>query len=238
MVLDYNPQEEIELEQSLWLWSNDWINNIAWDPREWQWRRLGTLSETSVLNYTTKRGYRVALKQNTLPMALDTELEMEGYNSKARAQFFNRIWHPFLPRKVVPMQWLVLTQGLPVGTWREKIGLPSDCELCATPVKETLQHTLKDCPQLCRAWDLFQNTRRAAGLPPSYLSWSDISRGLMREPPGPQVEEELRWDAASAFSLNSDTPWDVLKAQLLWSIWCQRVAHTFRNEKFHLGVVL
>jgi hypothetical protein len=60
----------------------------------------------------------------------------------------------------------------------------------------------------------------------------------MRDPPGPQVEEEMRWDTASAFSLNSDTPWDVLRAQLLWSIWCQRVAHTFKNEKFHLGVVL
>ena len=238
MVLDYNPQDEIEPEQSLWLWGNDWLCNLDWDPKEWQWRRSGVLPETSILNYSTKRGYRIALKQNTEQMPLDAELEMEGFNSKARARFFNRIWHPFLPRKVSAMQWLVLTQGLPVGAWREKIGLPSDCELCPTPVKETLQHALKDCPQLNRAWELFRNTRIAAGLPPAYLTWSDISRGLMRDPPGPQVEEELRWDTASAFSLNSDTPWDVLRAQLLWSIWCQRVAHTFRNEKFHLGVVL
>ena len=143
-----------------------------------------------------------------------------------------------LPRKVSAMQWLILTEGLPVGAWREKIGLPNACELCPQQVKETLQHTLKDCPQLSRAWDLFRDTRRAARLPPSYLSWLDISRGLMRDPPGPQVNEEMRWDTASAFSLNADTPWDILRAQLLWSIWCQRVAHTFRDEKFHLGVVL
>ena len=136
------------------------------------------------------------------------------------------------------MQWLVLTQGLPVGAWREKIGLPSDCKLCSTLVKETLQHVLKECPQLSRAWDLFRNTRRVVGLPPSYLSWTDISRGLMRDPRGPQVEEELRWDTTTTFTLNSDTPWDILRAQLLWSIWCQRVAHTFRDEKFHLGLVL
>ena len=238
VVIDFNPQDEIEPEQSIWLWGNDWLCNLDWDPREWQWRRLGVLPETSVMNYTTKRGYRVALKQYTEQMPLDAELEREGYNSKARARFFNRIWHPILPRKVSAMQWLVLTQGLPVGAWREKIGLPSDCELCTTPTKETLQHALKDCPQLSRAWDLFRNTRIVASLPPSYLSWTDISRGLMRDPPGPQVEEELRWDTASAFSLNADTPWDVLRAQLLWSIWCQRVAHTFRSEKFHLGVVL
>ena len=95
-----------------------------------------------------------------------------------------------------------------------------------------------DCPQLSRAWDLFRNTRRAAKLQPSYLSWLEVSRGLMHDPPGPQIDEELRWDTASVFSLNMDTPWDILRAQLLWSIWCQRVAHTFRDEEFHLGVVL
>ena len=190
------------------------------------------------MNYTTKRGYRIALKLNTQQMNLDMELEREGYTSKMRAKFFNRIWHPYLPRKVSAMQWLVLSEGLPVGAWREKIGLPNTCELCPNPVKETLQHALQDCPQLSRAWDLFRNTRRAAHLPPSYFTWADISRGLMRDPPGPKIEEDLRWDTASAFSLNTDTPWDILRAQLLWSIWCQKVAHTFRDEKFHLGVVL
>ena len=237
-VLDFNPQDETDFEKSLWLWANDWINNLQWDPREWQWQRIGILPDTSVMNYTMKRGYRIALKQNTQQMNLDLELEREGFNSKARAKFFNRIWHPYLPRKVLAMQWLVLTEGLPVGSWRERIGLPSDCEICPNPVKETLQHALMDCPQLSRAWDLFRNTRRAAKLQPSYLSWLEVSRGLMRDPPGPQIDEELRWDTASAFSLNMDTPWDILRAQLLWSIWCQRVAHTFRDEEFHLGVVL
>ena len=83
MVLDYNPQEETELEQSFWLWGNDWINNLDWDPREWQLRRLGVLLETPVMNYTTKRGYKIALKHNTQPMNLDKKLEMEGFNSKA-----------------------------------------------------------------------------------------------------------------------------------------------------------
>lgn len=70
-------------------------------------------------------------------MTLDLELEREGFNSKTRAKFFNRIWHPYLPRKVSAMQWLILTKGLPVGAWREKIGLPNSCELCPVVVKET-----------------------------------------------------------------------------------------------------
>lgn len=154
-VMEYNPQTKLGPEQTLWLWGNDWLCNLEWDPREWQWRRLGILPDTSVMNYTTKRGYRIALKHNTQPMNLDVELEREGYNSKARAKFFNRIWHPYLPRKVSAMQWLVLTEGLPVGVWREKIGLPSECEICPLPVRETLQHALMDCPQLSRAWVCF-----------------------------------------------------------------------------------
>ena len=136
------------------------------------------------------------------------------------------------------MQWLVLTEGLPVEAWRERIGLPSACELCPDAVKETLQHALQDCPQVNQVWTLFRNTRRAAGLEPSYLSWRDISSGLMCEPSGPRIEEELRWDTASKFILNAETPWDILRAQLLWSIWCQRVAHKFKEEIFHIGLVL
>ena len=184
-MLDYNSQNDTEPEQSLWLWGNDWISNLEWDPREWQWRKLGILHDTSIMNYTTKRGYRISLKQNTQQMNLDAELEMEGYNSKARAKNVKNIWHPYLPWKMSGMQWLILTEGLPVGSWRERIGLPSACELCPHQVREALQHAFKDCPQLSRAWDLFRETRRAARLPPSYLSWLDICRGLMRDPPGP-----------------------------------------------------
>ena len=60
----------------------------------------------------------------------------------------------------------------------------------------------------------------------------------MKEPEGPSVEDNLRWDTAAAFSINTDTPWDILRAQLLWAIWCQRVAHAFSDEIFHLGVAL
>ena len=71
-----------------------------------------------------------------------------------------------------------------------------------------------------------------------YNTWKDISRGLMSDTLGPVIEETLRWDTAAAFTVTMDTPWDILRAQLLWAIWCQRVAVAFRDENFHLGVVL
>lgn len=45
-------------------------------------------------------------------------------------------------------------------------------------------------------------------------------------------------DTAIAFTITPDTPWDILRAQILWPIWCQRVDFAFKVEHFHLGVVL
>jgi hypothetical protein len=60
----------------------------------------------------------------------------------------------------------------------------------------------------------------------------------MTNPGGPSVDVDLQWDTASAISINFDTPWDILRAQLLWAIWFQRVAQAFNDKQFHLGLVL
>lgn len=53
-ILDYNPVDDTPEEQSLWVWGNTWLEDLEWDPKDWSWRRLGILPETSILNYTTK----------------------------------------------------------------------------------------------------------------------------------------------------------------------------------------
>ena len=136
------------------------------------------------------------------------------------------------------MQWLVLTEGLPIGAWREKIGLSNECQLCEARSRETLQHSFFECPEVSRTWELFRSTRQGAGLVSAYHTWKEVSRGLMKEPEGPRLEEDLRWDTTAAFTLTLETPWDILRANTLWAIWCQRVELAFRNEPFHLGLVL
>ena len=58
-VMEFNTQKP--RDDTLWLWGGDWLQNLGWEPKEWQWRRIGVLPETNILNYTTKRGYRTAL---------------------------------------------------------------------------------------------------------------------------------------------------------------------------------
>jgi hypothetical protein len=38
--------------------------------------------------------------------------------------------------------------------------------------------------------------------------------------------------------VDSDTIWDILRANLLWFIWCQRCKFELNNENFHLGAAL
>ena len=171
-VTEFNPiRYDTNVDQTLWMWSNKWIQDLQWDPKDWNWRRTGTLPNTSILNYTTKRGYRVALRHDNNQMKVDAELEAEGVDSKTRAKFFNRIWHPYLHRKVSAMQWLILAEGLPVGAWREKLGLPGNCPLCISQERETLQHAFLDCEEVKQAWTCFLQTQSVANLPPAYTTW-------------------------------------------------------------------
>ena len=90
-MIDLNPREELEPDQSLWLWGNNWLCDLEWEPKEWNWRRIGTLAETTIMNYTTKRGYRVALRQDNNQMNVNVVLEAIGFINKDKAKFFNRI---------------------------------------------------------------------------------------------------------------------------------------------------
>ena len=170
-------------------------------------------------------------------MPVDVKLEAACLDSKTRAKFFHIIWHPHLPRKVSATQWLIITEGLLVGVWRERLGHNGACQICTQQDRETLPHAFADCKEVKHAWELFRQTRCMAGQPLAYTTWKEISRGLLTTPSGPSVDTNLQWDTATTFSINSEFPWDILRAQLLWAIWCQRVAHAFSDERFHLGLI-
>lgn len=51
------------------------------------------------MNYTTKTGYRIALKQNTQPMTLNTKLEMKGTTTKPMQSFSTKFGILIYPAK-------------------------------------------------------------------------------------------------------------------------------------------
>jgi hypothetical protein len=94
------------------------------------------------------------------------------------------------------------------------------CQLCNQQERETLQHVFVECIEVKQTWELFRQLRSMAGPSPAFLNWKEVSRGLMTYSGGPKVDSDLQWDTTSSFSINTYTPWDILRAQLLWTIWC------------------
>jgi hypothetical protein len=55
-------------------------------------------------------------------MKMDTILKERGYTQKERGRIYKKLWHLWLPRKILAMLWLMLAKGLPIGAWCIEIG--------------------------------------------------------------------------------------------------------------------
>jgi hypothetical protein len=52
-------------------------------------------------------------------------------------QMMARLWHNAHPQKVGTLIWLVFNKGLPVGSWFQQMGLPSQCKFCDSNTEES-----------------------------------------------------------------------------------------------------
>jgi hypothetical protein len=66
------------------------------------------------------------------------------------------LWHNARPRKVGTLIWLMLNQGLPVGTWLQLMGIDPGCKLCNLNPEESALHCLLECPAAQSAWKAFK----------------------------------------------------------------------------------
>jgi hypothetical protein len=77
------------------------------------------MGDSPFFGYTAKRGYRNARRTQHTTGIIDFVQNLNLSNTSV-AQVIARIWHNARPRKVGTLTWLILNNGLPVGTWRFK----------------------------------------------------------------------------------------------------------------------
>lgn len=118
------------------------------------------------------------------------------------------------------------------------MGLPSKCTVCTGDHEETTQHCFQTCTGVQKAWDLFKNLRQKANLTQEPENWEETLMGKALATTGQCHEVELPWGADKAYTINSNSPWDMLRTNLLWYIWVQKCNHNFREEKFNLTSAL
>lgn len=166
------------------------------------------------------------------------ELEAQGYSSKQQRQLTQRIWHPWIPRKIAAMQWLHLAGGLPIGEWRAKASSANTCRQCHSDETETSEHTLFKCPRVAPTWQYLKTLRSQSHLPDDYSQWNNIRFGLLNLPSNTDIAQTSAWDAGAKIQVNDNTPWDILRASLNWNIWVQKCEEELNGHPFSLGKVL
>jgi hypothetical protein len=86
--------------------------------------------------------------------------------------------------------------------------------------------------------------REIVGLPPRLQNWWEILSGVY-DPPG-QPGQAVTYPPQSSFPVNNtqmgnpidERPWEILRACLLWFLWCQKCEFDLRNGDFHIRVAL
>ena len=134
--------------------------------------------------------------------------------------------------------WLVISKGIPVGTWKTKIGLPAECIMCEGEHEETVEHCFWTCKTVQRAWTQYAALRRKANLEANIDSWIDIVVGKFPINNKTTYIEDTPWEAATSYTINGNTPWDILRTNLLWYLWTQECEHNYRRTQFSLAQAL
>lgn len=126
--------------------------------------------------------------------------------------YLEKMWHPWIPRKAFSMLWLTLSSGLPVGSWRARMGLPSHCQVCNSGEEDLIEHTpfWVHVDQTCV--DTLGSTLGECR--------ENVLMGEIEVPCGSNLEREMAWDLVSKYEVNLGTPWDILWVTLLWHIRC------------------
>jgi len=98
-----------------WIFETGFIQELPWDPGEWHWQTTPPLGDSPFFSYTIKRGYRNAQKPKHTP-SMHTFIQGLNLRNSTTPQVIARIWHNSRPRKVGTLIWIILNQGLLVGT--------------------------------------------------------------------------------------------------------------------------
>jgi hypothetical protein len=222
-IIKFNPKKP---DETIWTYGTGRTQDLEWDPGEW--RKAGNMHAINFFSYTTKRGYRLGLNEHGKPTNFELQMRDKRYNADRRKEIYKNLW---LPRQVTTFMWLVLTGGLPLGTWLAQIGHTGICQLCTTEPTKTTEHAFLKCEATQTTWSNYNDLCLRHNQPRLIANEEGILLGYWTN----IEEEDDKWNFTSNYEVTKNTPWDLLRCNLLWQIWCQRCAKVRKGKTFHLG---
>jgi hypothetical protein len=192
------------------------------------------LGDAPFFGYTAKRGYANIRKSNH-KSSMKTFLDDLNLRNTSSAQMMARIWHNARPRKVGTLIWLILNKGLPVGSWLQQIGLPSQCKVCDSNLKESTQQLL-NCPMARSAWEAFKRVWTEWQAPHELeITWpfallGEVAMEQEDDPPGTLAYH------SGGFTYPRQAL-DILRSFIVFCLWIERCRKHF-DDKYSLKVVV
>ncbi len=192
------------------------------------------MGDAPFFGYTAKRGYANIRKSNH-KSSMKTFLDDLNLRNTSSAQMMARIWHNARPRKVGTLIWLILNKGLPVGSWLQQIGLPSQCKVCDSNLKESTQQLL-NCPMARSAWEAFKRVWTEWQAPHELeITWpfallGEVAMEQEDDPPGTLAYH------SGGFTYPRQAL-DILRSFIVFCLWIERCRKHF-DDKYSLKVVV
>jgi hypothetical protein len=84
------------------------------------------MGDAPFFGYSAKKGYQNAKSTSPTPIIVSFTQSLNQCNTMT-AQIIARMWHNARPHKVGALIWLTFNNGLPVGTWLQKMGVQASC---------------------------------------------------------------------------------------------------------------
>ncbi len=126
-----------------WIFESSFISDLSWDLGDWHWQKTHNMEDAPFFGYFAKRGYQNPRSSSLTPSIVSFTQNLNLRNTTT-AQIIAKMWHNARPRKVGALIWLTLNNGLPEGTWLQKMGVHASCQGCAHSPPESPQHCLLD----------------------------------------------------------------------------------------------
>lgn len=90
-ILGFNPREPPPPNTSIWLHNPCRVEDITWDPGEWQWKPAGQNPSKNLFTYNTKQGYRYGITNRIKPTRYEVKLRRQGCSDQARQAIYRRM---------------------------------------------------------------------------------------------------------------------------------------------------
>jgi hypothetical protein len=163
-------------------------------------------------------------------------LEDLNLRNTTTIQLTARIWHNARPRKVGTLIWLILNKGLPVGSWLQQIGLPSQCKVCDSNLEELAQHLLLNYPMARSAWEAFKRVwTEWQASHELEITWPFALLGEVAMEQEDDPLDTLAYHTGGFTYLRQAL--DILRSFIVFRLWTERCKKHF-DDKYSLKVVL